>query len=438
MKKFLICLLVVAIALLGFTGCPSPASDDDSGSSGLSNRVDLDVPALEDEDLQNVNSILVPYAAAYVASGVTPVDWTTIIGIVDGIETSSLTTGWVGPVGGRAADDYEYNNEDSSTVSREWKSQNYPVYNQSYNETWGGWVRQLQDGQIAFGDTYEGGWNIDTSAEYSKITIKPTDFGTLITGGSYNTNIDGVFGGGNNFDVKIDGKATMGREYSYTDEYTKVSDDHVDYYYTHTWDGSDPVIKRVYSFDTLDTTAGAFSGQIPDYEKVPSQAGAFGFRLRYEYTPTTTDGEIHYKVLANKNYPVSITSGKTITDPVIEPALTDPMPFEVTVQLQGRKGLNTLVATNGPSYKTALGDLIPATTLTTWNDLIAFARKRDVARDLTGAATYSVTQPTVGWLVFPYYAGKSKYDGSSTIDNYQDAYDALPANVRSAIDNQTP
>jgi hypothetical protein len=257
----------------------------------------------------------------------------------------------------------------------------------------------------------------------------------------------------------------------------------------------------VYSFDTLDTTArapvnpltgtvypagdqrpyhdpGGFNGIIPDYEKIPSQANSIGFKIRYEFThnPLPTDGEVHYKVLDNSITPVSVIQGRTILDPVKDPPLTDPMPFSINIELQGRQEKDPRAPASAPSYKTEIKPLIPLKTLTTWQDLITFVRGFDVARRIAtsyqtpASNIYDVDTTIVGWLIYPYYQGKANalarvssggiptvtdstagysinyYPGTTAplipsegewvIDSYGEAYLALPENVRKEIEDE--
>jgi hypothetical protein len=387
MKKFLICLLVVAIALLGFTGCPSPTTED-SGDGLPSSTVDPDVLSLD--QLRVVNSILIPY-------GQTDLRYDNvdeIFGIVNAIENASysFTTSVANPpIINRAAagynyDEYEFQDDGSYLDADDQKSENYPVYNRSYTNTWWKWTRALKDGLLADGDSVEYEREDENSQEFDKVTIKVVDHGVTKGGPLVSGLVDFSQAGrfinlatdyGDEYDIKIDGKNSSVINYSWTNDYYRVSKDHRSYYYTSDWSGEESV-KRSYSFDTVypdtnpdadnvsddfDVTKYKASGAIP----VQLTKRGIGFKIYYDYTPVATSGTTEWKFVQADDPP------RTLAVPVPEPKLTEDMPFVINLDIWGRKGTNTGI------LKGAETSLLKVE-LRTWQNLVDLIRDPKFAR----------------------------------------------------------
>jgi hypothetical protein len=422
MKKFLICLLVVAIALLGFTGCPSPTTEDDV-ASGPVDSVDEDVPALD--VLRSLTHSALGGITGTTYGDLTPDRVATIFAIVDDIENAPY--GWrtqdTYPITARAADsyeNYEYYDEENEVRGFVLKATNYPVYLAKYVENIQNWSRYLPDGDLAPGDTLDRTNIQHYSWEWDNLILKTGETqGILVTlqddiarlkaqgspgnstlFGTYATGTGSVFStfkrldtspyydnttDGEVLDLVIDGKAVRFVDETYTNTYTKISErignqreSHLDTYFTREYDDYSYVFKRAYSIDTgrdYDwSTAGA-----PGTNLLANSPGAFKIKYELTVTPPETALELMVEDDLQPVYPVNPPAEltRTATD------LGKPMGFVIDLQILGRRNTYT---SSVHGVGTAEDDLLTLH-LETWQDLINASRRLSFARKTTGAAT---------------------------------------------------
>jgi hypothetical protein len=424
MKKFLICLLVVAIALLGFTGCPSPASDDSGGDSGPVDSVDDYVPALD--DLRELTHTALGYATGYTT--LTAPRVVTIFAIVDDIELAEY--GWR-PQGNfpavRAAEnyaDYDYYDEINDVQGYVYKATNYPVYHAEYLEEIQNWARILPDGDLAPGDTLDRTFARHVSREWPEVILKSggkDDILALATAGSTFSVLQSGPYYGTEVDVVIDGKAVYFEDAAYTNEYTKISErltgvvSHVDSYFTREGDYS-YTVERAYSIDTgvnYDVTG------TPTYGNEP---GAFKiwYKLTTEGTETVDSVDLMIEDDSLPLYPVKPPAEITSAD------FGNPIGFIIDLEIRGRKATAAAPYIGGEETLLALH-------IETWKDLIDASQKGTFAR--TGTTTGAVNTSVIDWILgpAPELPGAPVDTLGTGFNVVYDGFAHLPAAVQAAI-----
>jgi hypothetical protein len=486
MKKFLICLLVVAIALLGFTGCPSPTTED-SGVSGPEDSVDEVLPELS--ELRALTKTALGNVANF--DTLTPDRVNTIFTIVDEIETASygwraqdedFSTAFPGSAG-RAAENwenYDYYDEQNSVDGFVHKATNYPVYEAFYNEDILNWSRYLPDGDLAPGDTLDRTYIYHQSYEWPEVILKSinistpsplikNDINVVLDSGAilhqspyYETTVTiptvvttGNPGGVSPIspiqrDVVIDGKSIVLADYTYTNKYTKISErntgsfSHVDTYFNRDYDYS-YTVGKVYSIDT---------GMDYDHINYPDAPGAF--KIKYELIVKSVNNVD--LMITDDDYPIypvelpAIITSNEFTQSI--GGIVNDQPVELTINLEIRGKRRTATA---PFIETDDVELLKLT-ISTWDDLIKasrdgkFARRNGLATGIytanptgTGVSAPAVDDRVITWVlkhinnilpVTNILPGAAVNDEGDNV--IYESYSVLPKAVKDAIEVKYP
>jgi hypothetical protein len=384
MKKFLICLLVVAIALLGFTGCPSPTSDDE-GTDFLGADIRDSVRELADGELEPLTLKLGTSETTFLKQ-YTDGDFFKIINEIESDDTlygQDYTDEY--PQSGRYVEDGV---ADAATTKRE---ENYPIFKAYRGSGDTVWTKGNEDGRIKDDDEKVVTASSEFSIFFDKVYIKNSE---IVQGGigSLNANtIKVAFPSGGTYPAttfngdstaynaarssilynylnanvdrfaKIDGDYYESNDHSTTNTYTRVSTEgHGDYDYEVDLSG-ERRIERTYSIQVGD---------------IDSSVAVTSFKLHYTYTEDDAaivafykDPDEVIKYLVKENGEKLIKLPRQLESTSTSPVLID------TVNIVDAEAPFTLSLTVEGLYNdgTSAGKVIPGTneyqiTINNWGD----------------------------------------------------------------------